>query len=112
MRQDFQLTEQSKDTTLQEVISCAAKLGLSGLQLPALVADIDAEDSSRQRRRSGTSAGAEADADIMAAQLREQLASRLRAAPQQGPPEAWACLEVCALDRACSMAIPCERHTP
>ncbi len=78
--------------TLQEVISCAAKLGLPGLQLAPLANDADGDSGTG---RNGASAGAEADADIMAAQLREQLASRLRAAPQQGPPEAWACIEVC-----------------
>ena len=88
-----------RSSVMQEVISCAAKLGLSGLQLSPLDADTNAVDGSRQRGRSGgAGVGADADADIMAAQLREQLASRLRAAaPQQGPPEAWACLEVCAL---------------
>ena len=52
--------------------------------------------------RSGATSGAEADADIMAAQLRDQLASRLRAAPQQGSPEAWACLEVRIIRQALS----------
>ena len=84
----------TKAGALQDVISCAAKLGLPGLQLAPLVADPSADDGSRQQSRSGASAGAEADADIMAAQLREQLASRLSTSPQQGPPEAWACLEV------------------
>ena len=84
----------SRGETMQEVISCAAKLGLSGLQLAPLANDADDDGA---EGRNGASAGAEADTDIMAAQLREQLASRLRASPQQGPPEAWACLEVSML---------------
>ena len=71
------------------MIDGAAKLGWANRQLsPLAAAEVGGNGGNG-------SAAAEADDEVLIAQLREQLTSRLRGAPQQaGTSEAWACLEV------------------
>ena len=84
------------------MIDGAAKLGWANMQLsPLAAADVKGDAGGGGGGGGGKggngngSAAAEADDEVLIAQLREQLTSRLRGAPQQaGSSEAWACLEV------------------
>jgi hypothetical protein len=69
-----------------DVMTAAGAMGWAGVQLQPLG---HAPDAAR-----GAAASAEADDEVLIAQMREQLVGRLRVQPQQQPAEAWACLEV------------------